>query len=108
MILVHGFIAESQFYDDVHFPRGFGKSGDFTIREAELLTSLGRRLLKLEQEVCLPENQTEKQFVQMCKEQSEGQTQIELLWQKYKRLTIYKPFHSLHGNTKVLIPNIEL
>jgi uncharacterized protein YifE (UPF0438 family) len=100
MTFIHGFIITDQFYDDAHFPRGFSKSGDFTIKEAELLTSLGRRLLKLEQEVCLPENKTEKQFVQMCKEQSEGQTQIELLWQKYRRLTIYKPFHSLHGSTK--------
>jgi uncharacterized protein YifE (UPF0438 family) len=101
MPLVHGFIFENKFYDDTHFPHGFGKSGDFNIKEAELLTSLGRRLLKLEQEVCLPENQTEKQFVQMCKEQSEGQTQIELLWQKYRRLTIYKPFHSLYVSTNV-------
>jgi uncharacterized protein YifE (UPF0438 family) len=49
----------------------------------------------LEQEVCLPENEIEKQFIQMCKEQSEGQTRIELLWQKYKKLTIYKPFPAL-------------
>jgi uncharacterized protein YifE (UPF0438 family) len=95
MILIHGFIEENQFYDDVHFPRGFNKSGDFTLAESEILTNVGRRLLMLEQEVCLPENEIEKQFIQMCKEQSEGQTRIELLWQKYKKLTIYKPFHAL-------------
>ena len=95
MILIHGFIKENQFYDDVHLPRGFNKSGDFTLAESEILTNVGRRLLMLEQEVCLPENEIEKQFIQMCKEQSEGQTRIELLWQKYKKLTIYKPFHAL-------------
>ncbi len=51
----------------------------------------------LEQEVCTPTNEVEKQFSQMCKEQSEGQTRIELLWQKYRRLTVYKPFHNLNG-----------
>lgn len=97
MILTHGFKTESPFYDDVHFPRGFNKTGDFTIAEAEILTDIGRRLHMLEQEVCTPTNKVEKQFSQMCKEQSEGQTRIELLWQKYKRLTVYKPFHNLNG-----------
>jgi uncharacterized protein len=97
MILTHGFNTESPFYDDVNFPRGFSKSGDFTIVEAEILTSVGRRLHMLEQEVCTPTNEIEKQFAQICREQSEGQTRIELLWQKYKRLTVYKPFHSLNG-----------
>jgi uncharacterized protein YifE (UPF0438 family) len=95
MILIHGFIKENQFYDDVHFPRGINKSGDFTLAESEILTNVGKRLLMLEQEVCLPTNEIEKQFIQMCRDQSEGQTRIELLWQKYKKLTVYKPFHSL-------------
>ncbi|PKH87235.1 DUF413 domain-containing protein [Colwellia sp. Bg11-28] len=97
MPLVHGFIFENKFYDDTHFPHGFGKTGDFTIAEAEILTDIGRRLHMLEQEVCTPTNEVEKQFSQMCKEQSEGQTRIELLWQKYRRLTVYKPFHNLNG-----------
>jgi uncharacterized protein YifE (UPF0438 family) len=95
MILTHGFNTESSFYDDVHFPHGFNKSGDFTIVEAEILKNFGKRLHMLEQKLCTPANEREKQFSQICREHSEGQSQIELLWQKYKRLTIYKPFHSL-------------
>ena len=68
MILTHGFKTESPFYDDVHFPRGFNKSGDFTIVEAETLTSVGRRLHMLEQELCTPASDIEKQFSQMCRE----------------------------------------
>lgn len=96
MTLNHGFIQAERFYDDVHFPRGFSKSGDFTIADAELLSSVGKRLLMLEQGIVTPENQVEEQFVFLCKSEAEGQTKIELLWQKYKRLTRYKPFHSLH------------
>jgi uncharacterized protein YifE (UPF0438 family) len=96
MTLIQGFIFEDKFYDDVNFPRGFGKSGDFTIAEAELLVNLGRRLFKLEQGLCKPENQVEEQFFKVCVSQLEGQTKIELLWKKYKKLTQYKPFHSLH------------
>lgn len=49
MKLIHGFIAEAPFYDDAHFPRGFSKSGNFTIIESELLTQVGKRLFMLEQ-----------------------------------------------------------
>ena len=98
MALIYGFIFADQFYDDENFPHGFGKSGDFTIAEAELLTSIGKRLFALEQGFCKPENQVEEQFVQLCKSTLEGQTKVELLWQKYKKLTKHKSFHSLHGN----------
>lgn len=103
MKLVHGFIAESPFYDDVHFPRGFSKSGNFTIAESELLTQVGKRLFMLEQGLSKPENAVEKQFVQFCtaqkEEELEGQNKVEMLWTKYKKLTKYKPFHSLNGHT---------
>jgi len=97
MALIQGFIFAEKFYDDVNFPRGFGKSGDFTIAEAELLVNLGRRLFKLEQGLCKPENQVEAQFAQMSESLLGGQTKVELLWQKYKKLTRHKPFNSLTG-----------
>lgn len=103
MKLIHGFIAEAPFYDDAHFARGFSKSGHFTIAESELLTQIGKRLFMLEQGYRNPENTVEEQFVQFCKAQHEGEfegsNRVELLWQKYKNLTKFKPFHSLNGNT---------
>jgi uncharacterized protein YifE (UPF0438 family) len=98
MTLIHGFIAAAHFYDDLHFPRGFRKSGDFNIAEAELLTQVGKRLLMLEQAICSPENQVEKQFVKMCTAQLEGQTKVELLWKKYIKLTRHKSFHCVNGS----------
>ena len=96
MNLIHGFVSSEMFYDDVNFPHGFKKSGDFNIPEAELLTKIGKRLFILEQGFSKPANQVEENFVDMCKEQREGKTQVEILWQKYKRLTEHKPFYSLH------------
>ena len=94
MALIHGFISSEMFYDDVHFPYGFKKSGDFNIAEADLLTHIGKRLFLLEQGLCRPENQVEVQFVVMCKSNKQGQTKVEVLWQKYKVLTKHKVFHS--------------
>jgi len=103
MNLIHGFIAEAPFYDDTHFPRGFSKSGNFTISESELLTQVGKRLFMLEQGFSNPENAVEEQFVQFCKAQYEGklegQNKVEMLWQKYKKLTNFKPFHGLNGSS---------
>jgi uncharacterized protein YifE (UPF0438 family) len=96
MTIIDGFISTDKFYDDAHFPRGFRKSGDFTIAEDELLSNIGKRLLALEKGLLLPENEVEEQFVKMCKSNTQGQTKIELLWQKYKKLTMGRSFHSLH------------
>ena len=100
MTLIHGFIQEGLFYDDVNFPRGFRKSGDFNISESELLTNVGRRLTSLESGKSKPQNETEQAFVDMCQQQTKGKTHVELLWQKYKKFTSYRPFHSLNGSAK--------
>ncbi|WP_426369894.1 DUF413 domain-containing protein [Pseudocolwellia sp. HL-MZ7] len=101
MTLMHGFIQEGLFYDDVNFPRGFRKSGDFNISESEMLTDIGRRLSALESGRSTPQNETEEAFVEMCQFQTQAQTRVEMLWQKYKKLTTYRPFHSLNGSAKV-------
>jgi uncharacterized protein YifE (UPF0438 family) len=97
MTLLHGFIWAEPFYDDAHFPHGFSKSGGVSIAESELLTQVGKRLFMLEQSLCTAENQVAKQFVKMCATQFEGQSKVEVLWQKYKCLTRQKQFHALNG-----------
>ncbi|MFT5758335.1 MAG: hypothetical protein ACI9LM_003074 [Alteromonadaceae bacterium] len=99
MTLIHGFIFEKEFYDDGHFPRGFQKSGEFSVVEAEVLISVGQRLFMLEKSFYKPENQVEEQFVKMCKSNIAGQTTVELLWQKYKTLTKHKAFYRLNEST---------
>ena len=99
MTLLHGFISTEEFYDDVHFPRGFKRTGDFNIAEAELLTAVGKRLSMLEQGLSKPETEVEEQFVHMCSAQLAGQTKVELLWKKYKTLSQPKSFHCLNSRS---------
>lgn len=103
MNLIHGFIQTQKFYDDLHFPRGFSRSGKFSIQESELLTQIGKRLFDLEQGTAEPENQVEESFVLRCKLGGEGETKIEKLWQKYKESKKPKSFHTLNGSSKVVI-----
>lgn len=71
------------YYDDLHFPYGFARSGYFTKRQAEILTSYGRHLRELWTEEVLPENEVEKNFVQVCQGNAEAQNEIEKAWLAY-------------------------
>ncbi|MCC2606512.1 DUF413 domain-containing protein [Planctobacterium marinum] len=101
MQLEQGFVVAEPFRDQVNFPYGFGKSGDFSINEARLLASLGSRLSKLEQGIVEPQNQVEEAFVEMCLSFREPTTNVERLWRKYLRLTTTRRFHTLHGCSRI-------
>jgi uncharacterized protein len=87
MELIHGFIPVELFYDDTHFPRGFNKSGEFSIGESEILTTLGKRLFMLENKFSPPENKIEEQFVRTFRAVEIPKTEVERVWEKYKKLT---------------------
>ncbi|MDK1285829.1 DUF413 domain-containing protein [Pseudoalteromonas umbrosa] len=100
MELLHGFLKSSNFYDDINFPNGFNRSGHFTIQESELLTQVGRRLFALEQRLQAPANQVEEQFLKTVDGVKESDTRVELLWQKYKKLTQKRSIHTLSATSK--------
>ena len=98
MAEVHGFLVQSEFYDDKHFPRGFKRSGDFTIPESDILSTLGTRLSLLEQSKVVPQSESEEHFVFMCSNNLLPETQVEKVWAKYKNLIHNgKPLFTLHA-----------
>lgn len=107
MTLIHGFVQANKFYDDVHFPHGFSRSGKFSIQESEMLTQVGRRLWDLEQNFASPDNQVEENFVRVCKTESEAETKIERLWVKYKDSIKTKSFHTLNGGRKAPVNDTD-
>ncbi len=73
------------YYDDMHFPHGFARSGYFTKRQAEILTSYGRHLRELWTEEIQAENDVEKSFVAVCQGQKAAESEIEKVWLAYLR-----------------------
>ena len=71
------------YYDDMHFPRGFARSGYFTKRQAEILTSYGRHLRELWTEEIVPGNDVEKNFVAVCQGSKAAESEIEKAWIAY-------------------------
>jgi len=93
------------FIDNIHFPRGFRKSGDFTLAESELLSLYGDTLLTLESGELEPANSEERHFVAILPHPYKARTRLEQVWFKYIKL-IREPrkFHSLNSCHSYKIP----
>ncbi|CAH0536213.1 DUF413 domain-containing protein [Vibrio marisflavi] len=90
--------GKKRFYDNTKFPRGFAKSGDFTLLEEELLTLYGDTMLALESGELEPTNSEEKHFVKVLSNPSKAKSKLERVWVKYIQLSRgRKQFHSLSG-----------
>ncbi len=46
--MAESFMTTNRFFDNKHYPRGFSRHGDFTIKEAQLLEQHGYALNELE------------------------------------------------------------
>mgnify|MGYP000497870781 FL=1 len=93
--------GKKRFYDNSKFPRGFAKSGDFTLAEKELLTLYGDTMKALESKELSPENSEEKQFIKALKSPQKAKSKLEKVWLKYIQLTRGKKrFHSLSSSTR--------
>lgn len=101
------FIASKKFFDDQHFPKGFSRHGDFTIKEADILEKYGRTFQQLATGVLKPKTQIEKKFVQVVDGRKEPENEYEKAWIKYLNLiNKAKKFHTLSGG-KPQIDNVD-
>jgi len=77
--------SSSRFFDE-SFPRGFSKSGDFTIKESELLHLYGHTLLSLQSGQRQPISEDEQHFLQAITGKAEPINTLEKAWLKYMGL----------------------
>lgn len=74
---------QKPFNDHKNYPYGFSRSGDFSIRESQLLQQKGNILKALWEGTLAPESDDEKAFVDMLKGNKAPETTEEKLWVKY-------------------------
>lgn len=79
-----GFTLFKAFTDNRNYPYGLERSGDYSIREAQLLHRLGETFRRLEVGEHKPVNEVEEQFIKMIKGEKEATTDCEKLWLKYR------------------------
>jgi uncharacterized protein YifE (UPF0438 family) len=86
------------FSDSKQFPYGFKKSGDFSIAEANMLSTYGDTLFNLEFGSLLPENEEETRFVGVVRGECEAQSLLEKTWLKYVKLArTRRNFYTMHS-----------
>ncbi|MXP56524.1 DUF413 domain-containing protein [Pantoea sp. Mhis] len=96
--MVDSFITIKRFFDNKHYPHGFSRHGDFTIKEAQILERYGYAFNELHSEKRAPITEDERLFLQVCKGLRKPQTEAEIVWLKYiKRIKRPKRFHTLSG-----------
>ncbi len=82
--------SEGKFYDDKNFPRGFNRSGVFTISESTLLENYGRTMSRLYSGEIEPMSEIERQFVAETSGQLNVQSDFAKCWVKYLNRTCNK------------------
>ena len=93
--------GKKHFYDNKKFPRGFAKSGDFTIPEEAMLIQFGETMQNLELGILEPTNEAEKQFIVELSSEGGATSKLAKVWLKYVKLSRgRKRFHTLHGHNK--------
>lgn len=96
--MAQSFVTTSRFFDNKHYPRGFSRHGDFTIKEAQLLERFGQAFNDLDMAKRDPLTEEERQFVEVCRGAREPVTEEEHVWMKYTKKTKHpKRFHTLSG-----------
>jgi len=92
-------VGSKSFSDPNRFPYGFKKSGDFSISEAEILSTYGDTLFNLEIGSLLPSTTEEEHFIQCAKGQANIETSIERAWMRYVKLARSKRhFYTMHSS----------
>lgn len=96
------FKASRKFYDDRNYPRGMGRSGDFTLAEVQILENHGVALKALADGSQPPATEPEKRFVEVCQGKLAPENKVEKAWLKYQNKVLSpKQFHTLFGRAKV-------
>ena len=96
--------SDRTYFDDVYFPRGFNRSGEFTVTESMILNDYGHTMSGLSKGDLTPLNAEEEHFIQAVRGEVEAITQLEKAWLKYQSLTKPKVTYTINGRYK---PTVE-
>lgn len=92
------FSVTRRFFDDKHYPRGFSRHGDYTIKESQVLEQYGQAFKELDSGDRKPVTKEEKAFVACCRGERVAETFFEKTWLKYcSRISTTKRVYTLSG-----------
>lgn len=105
---VESFQSTRLFYDDVNFPYGIKRSGDFTRIQSDLIESYGVTLHALCNGLKVPETEEESRFILVCKGVEPAESAIERAWINYlKAINRRHEYISYLGNSLEVADTLE-
>ncbi|MCM2678455.1 DUF413 domain-containing protein [Echinimonas agarilytica] len=72
------------FQDLKNYPYGFSRSGDFSIKESQVLESNGRKMAAFADGLVQPQDNEETRLVQVIRGEVPAETLLERVWMKYQ------------------------
>ena len=82
---IESFQTLQRYYDDINFPYGIGRSGDFTRTQSELIEKHGVALHALCNGIKDPATEEEARFVRVCQGIDPAESPLERAWIVYLR-----------------------
>ena len=92
-IQAKSFESPKKFFDDVNFPRGFQRSGDFTRSQANILETMGVAMKDLHEGRRAPATDEEVRFVEVCQDLVPPLSEPERTWASYLKALARKQIY---------------
>ncbi|MBW8191017.1 DUF413 domain-containing protein [Neiella marina] len=76
---------QKRFQDFRNYPYGFSRSGDFSLKESQVLEQYGRLAAALADDLITPETEEEKRLQAVIRSELEPESALERVWMKYQK-----------------------
>lgn len=101
-------LIKKPFNDFKNYPYGFARSGDFSIRESELLGKHGSLITALMSGEIEPESAEEQSLLAVARGEKAAETPIEKAWSKYQARINRPKVGSMYGRSRYTDDALEL
>ncbi len=93
-------ITKKAFNDFKNYPYGFARSGDFSIRESDLLAKHGSLIAALMSGEIEPESAEEQSLLAVARGEKAAETVVEKAWSKYQARINRPKVGSMYGRSR--------
>jgi len=93
-------VTKKPFNDFKNYPYGFARSGDFSIRESELLAKHGSLVSALLSGELEPQSNEEQSLLQVARGEKAAESPLEKAWNKYQSRINRPKVGSMYGRSR--------
>ncbi|PTB86195.1 hypothetical protein C9940_03390 [Pseudidiomarina aestuarii] len=93
-------IMKKPFNDFKHYPYGFARSGDFSIRESDLLAKHGSLISALMSGELEPQSAEEQSLLAVARGEKAADSPVERAWSKYQARINRPKVGSMYGRSR--------